>query len=187
MKPHFAALSQIFPQNHFLYTIFEVNGQILSFPPHSECSFHGNQNDRQNLMVSTQKLIVKRPILSRIFWLKYVIVWRFGLAHKVQRIFCIYLGSGCIVYKTDLSLKLWACAGHFEYHESYILSGGKITTYGHLPQKLSKKKQFCRKIWANGTIREFIWITVKPKEVESVEISHSPQSLLQSVIKVGYS
>ena len=44
------------------------------------------------------------------------------------------------------------------------------------------KKPFCRKIWANGAKRVFIWVSVSPKEVESVEISHAPESLLHSVM-----
>ena len=44
------------------------------------------------------------------------------------------------------------------------------------------KKPFCGKIWANGAKRVFIWVSVSPKEVESVEISHAPGSLLHSVI-----
>ena len=51
-------------------------------------------------------------------------------------------------YKPIFALKPWDRAGHFEYHESYILSRKKMTKFGHLPQKWSKKP-FCRKIWAN--------------------------------------
>ena len=37
------------------------------------------------------------------------------------------------------ALKPWDCARLLEYHESYILSGGKMTKFVHFPQKGSKK------------------------------------------------
>ena len=42
------------------------------------------------------------------------------------------------------------------------------------------------KIWANGAKRVFIWVSVSPKEVESVEISHSPESLLHTACKIRF-
>ena len=59
MNTRFAPLAHIFPQNGLFWTIFEVIGQILSVLSRSECSFHGTQNDRQDLTVSTQKSVWK--------------------------------------------------------------------------------------------------------------------------------
>ena len=55
---------------------------------------------------------------------------------------------------------------------SYILIGKK---WQNLPiyHKNGLKKWFCRKIWAEIAKWGFIWISVSPKDMETVEISHS--------------
>ena len=48
-------------------------------------------------------------------------------------------------YKPIFALKPWDRAGCFEYRESYILNGKKITKFGHLPQKWTLKSHFAGK------------------------------------------
>ena len=57
--------------------------------------------------------------------------WQFCLVHKVNKQFCIYLGSGFFLLQTDFCVKPWDCAGSFEYHESYVLSekNDKVWTF----------------------------------------------------------
>ena len=59
--------------------------------------------------------------------------------------FFLYLGSGCIGFQTLFVLKPRDPASRFEYYESYILSRKKMTKFGHLPQKWSKKRHFAEK------------------------------------------
>ena len=55
-----------------------------------------------------------------------------------------------------------------------------MTKFGPSPQKLSKNA-ILRKIWADGA--KFVWVSVSPKKVESVELSHSPEFLLDSKLE----
>ena len=132
----------------------------MSFFSRSECSFHGTQNERQDLTVSTQKSVWKmmhpdpRYIQNSFltFWAKP--------NRQPKQILVNILGNIGSFYKPIFALKPWDRAGHFEYHESYILSRKKITKFRHLPQKWSKKSHFAEKselMVQNGYSFGYLW------------------------------
>ena len=98
----FCTISSYFPAKSLFCTIFEVNGQILSFPPRSECSFHGTQNDLQDLMVSTQKSVCKTTQYCPRYWLKSVFCLTVLFGQKT----ILYVSrAGCIVFQTDFCIE----------------------------------------------------------------------------------
>ena len=59
---------------------------------------------------------------------------------RLQKQYCSYLGSGCIIFQTNICVE----TGRFKYHESYILSG-KNDGIWQFTSKMVQKKRFCRK------------------------------------------
>ena len=69
-------------------------------------------------------------------------------------------GQDASFFKPIFALKPGDHAGCFEYHESYIQSRDKMTKFGHLPQKWSKKSHFAEKselMVQNGYSFEYLW------------------------------
>ena len=121
MNTRFAPLAHIFPQNGLFWTIFEVIGQILSVLSRSECSFHGTQNDRQDLTVSTQKSVWKTMHPDPRYVQNCFLTFWAKPNRKPKQILVNISGNIGSFYKPIFALKPWDCAGRFEYLESYIL------------------------------------------------------------------
>ena len=160
MNSHFAQSGLVFPQFWVFEAIFEVRGHNSQHLFCSVCTFYCTQNDRLNLTVSTQKSVWKmmhpdpRYIQNSFltFWAKP--------NRQPKQILVNFSGNIGSFYKPIFALKPWDRAGHFEYHESYILSRKRITKFRHLPQKWSKKSHFAEKselTVKNGYSFEYLW------------------------------
>ena len=95
MKTRFAPSAQFFCKITFSYTIFEVNGQMLSFFLAHNIAFMVLKTIGTISRSQRKNLFVKGPNIG----------WWFGLAHKVKKHFCIYLGAGCIIFQTNFCVE----------------------------------------------------------------------------------
>ena len=114
---------------------------------------------------------------------KFVFGWWFGLAHKVKKQFCIYLGSWSIVFQSDFCDETVRSCRSFWVPWKLHSERGKNDKIWPFTSKMVQKRPFCGKIWANGAKRVFIWVSVSPKEVESDKISHTPANFFHFVIQ----
>ena len=108
-----------FPAQNVAFMVLKTTGRISRF-------------QRKNRF--EKRCILTRDIYKIVFWLCEP-----NQTVSQKQILINISGNIGSFYKPIFALKPWDRAGHFEYHESYILSRKKMTKFGHLPQKWSKK------------------------------------------------
>ena len=73
----------------------------------------------------------------------------------------VYLANLSCFHRLDIRYRL-------ELRKKKTTQREKMAKFGYLPKNGVKKSDFAGKIWANGTKRVFILVSVSPKDMESV-------------------
>ena len=102
--------------------------------------------------------------------------------HQPKTVFNQYLGQYWVLLQTNFCVESVRSCWLFWVQWKLHSERKEIYKIWPFTSKIVYKMQICGKICANGAKRVFFWVSVSPKELESVEISHSPESLLHSVM-----
>ena len=139
--------------------------------------------DTINLTVSTQKSVRKTMQTDP----RYIPIFFLTLWAKPNRQpetdFNQYLGQYWVLLQTDSCVETVRSCRWFWVPWKLHSKQEKKDKIWLLLSKIVLKKWIWGKNWADGAKQVFIWVSVSPKYVESVEISHLPANFFYFVMQ----